>query len=159
MADHEQAESLNEEGQTTRRPRRAQAERAARRRRSGGENEDTSAFAIPVEMQRDLAARGLEGRWINDIGNRMYHKTKLDDWDKVPEVEAVPVGMDRMTGKPILAHFCTKPAEFLAEDNRRRMNALAARENATFTGKDHGEMDEAAYNPLEQSYIRRRAPS
>lgn len=159
MADGEQVESLIEEGQTARRGRRAQAEQAVRRRRRTDDSADTSALAVSDEIKRELAAKGLEGRWINDIGNRMYQKTELDDWDKVPGVEPVPVGTDNRTGGRIMAHFCAKPKEFLAEDNRRRIDRINAREQATFSGKDHGEMNEGAYNPLEQSYVGRRAPS
>lgn len=146
MAD-DQVQNLLEEGNTPRRGRRANAERAVRRRRGGG-TEDTSALAVPEHVSRELAEKGLEGRWINDLGNRMYNKTVLDDWDKVSDVEPVPVGMDSRTGKPIMAYYCAKPKEFLAEDNRRRMDVLAKREQATFSGKDHGELDEGAYNPL-----------
>lgn len=147
MADDEQVQNLLEVGNTPRRGRRANAERATRRRR-GGSDADTSALAVPEEVSRELAANGLEGRWINDLGNRIYNKTVLDDWDKVPNVEPVPVGMDSRTGKPIMAYYCAKPKEFLAEDNRRRMDTIAKREQAVFSGKDHGEMDEGAYNPL-----------
>lgn len=145
-----------EEGQTARRgrPPRAAMERAARRRRVGVDV-DTSALAVSEDIKRDLAQKGLEGRWINDIGNRMYHKTQQDDWDKVPEVEPVPVGVDRMTNKPILAHFCAKPKEFIAEDNRARLGKLETQEKAVFSGRDHGELSgDGAYNPT-QNLIRR----
>lgn len=146
-----------EEGQTaTKRTRRATAERQERRRRTG-EQADTSALSVPIEVQRKLADEGLEGRWINDLGNRMHNKTKLDDWNKVPEVEPVPVGTDSRTGKPIMAHYCAKPTEYLEADRREHTDRLKAREQAVFTGKDHGDMDEAAYNPG-SNYIGRRSP-
>jgi len=159
MADGDQVDSLIEGGQMARRGRRAEAEQAQRRRRRTDDSADTSALAVPDEIKRELAAKGLEGRWINDIGNRIYQKTTLDDWDKVSGVEPVPVGTDSRTGKQITAHFCAKPKEFLAEDNRKRIDRINARERATFSGKDHGDMNEGAYNPLEQSYVGRRAPS
>lgn len=145
----DQVTNLLEQGDTPRRgrPPRAAAERAERRRRGGGNN-DTSALAVPESVSSDLAANGLEGRWINDLGNRMYNKTVLDDWDKVEGVEPVPVGVDNRTGKSIMAHYCAKPKEFLVDDNRRRMDVIAQRERAVFSGNDHGEMDEGAYNPL-----------
>lgn len=134
---------------------RAETELKERRRR-GGVDVNTSALAVPQSIQDDLAAKGLTGRWINDVGNRMYMKTQHDDYDKVAGIEPVPVGMDRVTGKPVMAHFCAKPTEFLEEDNRRRIDGIKERENAIFSGRDNGELNEGAYNPHEQSSIRRK---
>lgn len=145
------------EAQTPRRgrPSRAETERKERRRR-GGVDVNTSALAVPQSVQDDLAAKGLEGRWINDIGNRMYLKTQHDDYDKVEGMDPVPVGVDKMTNKPVMAHFCAKPKAFLEEDNRRRIDRIKAQEDATFSGRDNGELNEGAYNPInEKSSIRR----
>lgn len=160
MAEDDRVNSLIEDGQKARRgrpPSRAAAEHAERRRRNGVQL-DTSALAIPEHIKRDLAEKGLEGRWINDLGNRMYQKTELDDWDRVPEVEPVPVGVDSRTGNPILAHYCAKPAEFLKEDNRARTAKWNAQETAIFAGRDDGELaGDGAYNPRStQNAIDRR---
>jgi hypothetical protein len=153
MADLDLGNPLEELGQKPR-GRRAQVERAQRRRRVGVDA-DNSALAVSEEVKRDLAQKGLEGRWINDLGNRMYNKTVNDDWDKVPDVEPAQVGVDSRTGKPVTAYFCAKPKEFIADDNRDRIQRIDASEKATFSGRDNGELNEGAYNPLEASYVRR----
>jgi sarcosine oxidase gamma subunit len=105
------------------------AEVAQRRRRR-----DNTAFgaslklAIPEEVAKKMAEQGRSVRWVNDEGNRMHRLTKLDDWDKVSGVPPVPVGTNE-GGKPILAHLCSKPTEFInedrkaAEDRRRTVEA------------------------------------
>jgi hypothetical protein len=150
MADIDGANALLEAGQsapTRGRPRRAEAEPRQRRRRGGG-GADNSALAVSDEIKRELAAKGLEGRWINDIGMRMTQKTKHDDWDVVDGVEPVVVGVDNRTGQQVKAYYCAKPTEFLQEDRKRRIVDIDNRERAIISGNDHGEMDEGAYNPL-----------
>jgi hypothetical protein len=94
------------------------AEVAKRRRRR-----DNAAFgaslklAIPEAIAEKMAAEGRSVRWVNDEGNRMHQLTKLDDWDKVSGVPPVPVGTNE-GGKPILAHLCSKPTEFIEEDRK-----------------------------------------
>lgn len=102
------------------RQREARSEQVARERRR---RDDTSAnqaqrLAIPPEVEARLKAEGRTPRWVNDEGNRMHRFTVQDDYDKVAEVEPVPVGVDK-TGAPILAHLLSKPNEFIAEDREK----------------------------------------
>jgi hypothetical protein len=121
------------------------AEVAQRRRRR-----DNAAFgaslklAIPEEIAEKMAKEGRSVRWVNDQGNRMHQLTKLDDWDKVSGVPPVPVGTNE-GGKPILAHLCSKPTEFInedrkaAEDRRRKVEAGMVKGKALVKTED-GEM-------------------
>lgn len=160
MADdtQDQANTLVAEAQTSRRgrPPRAEMERAQRRRR-GGSDADNSALAVPEDIAAKLAADGLEGRWINDLGNRMYQKTTLDDWDKVDGIDPVPVGTDQRTGKPVMAHFCAKPKRFLAEDNARRMDGWNERERQSLAGRDPAAAIEGEYQPAGSTNSVRRS--
>jgi len=94
------------------------AETAQRRRRR-----DNTAFgpslklAIPEHIAEKMAEQGRSVRWVNDQGNRMHQLTKLDDWDKVPGVDPIPVGTAE-DGKPMRAYLCSKPTEFIMEDRK-----------------------------------------
>jgi hypothetical protein len=127
------------------RPTRAQAERTQRRRRNG--TASTAALDVTDEIKARLAAEGKEGRWINDVGNRMHDKTVNDDWDKVPGVEPVVVGTDKRTGEQIKAYFCAKPSEFLEEDRKARLTQIAEREEAIVRGTDGQTAVEGSYQP------------
>lgn len=130
---------------------RADAVRSERRRRRGGQ--DNSALAVPVDVAAKLAKDGLEGRWINDLGNRMHDKTVNDDWDKVPGIEPVVVGTDRRSGEKIMAHYCAKPSRFLEEDRAARMETIAAHERAIVRGQDKSDLDEGSYQPNTRNRI------
>jgi len=96
-----------------------QAQTAQRRRRR--DDVATGAalkLAIPPEIAEKLAKEGRAPRWVNDQGRRMHQLTKLDDYDKVPGVDPVPVGTTE-DGKPLLAYLCSKPIEFIAEDRKK----------------------------------------
>jgi hypothetical protein len=121
------------------------AETAQRRRRR-----DHTAFgatlklAVPPEIAEKMAKEGRSVRWVNDVGNRMHQLTKLDDWDKVSGVPPVPVGTAE-DGKPLLAHLCSKPTEFIEEDRkvaekrRKTVEAGMIKGKQLVTGPD-GEM-------------------
>ena len=126
------------------RPRRSDAEQPRRRKRVG-DLEDTSSLAVPQAVKDRLAAEGLEGRWINDIGNRMYLKTELDDWTKVDGVDPVPVGTDHRAGGKVMAYYCAKPKQHLEEDNAARLERWSERERKSLAGND-------PESPIEQGY-------
>ena len=128
------------------RPPRAQIERTQRRRRNGTAN--TAALDVTDDIKAKLAAEGKEGRWINDIGNRMHDKTVSDDWDKVSDVEPRVVGMDKRTGEQIKAYYCAKPIEFLEEDRALRLADIAKREQAIARGTDGETAVDGSYQPL-----------
>lgn len=135
------------------RPPRALTERTERRRRKG--TAERSTLSVPDEIAADLASKGLEGRWINDVDNRMYDKTKNDDWEKVPEVAARQVGTDKRSGNPIMAYFCAKPSAFLKEDRGDRLNAIKEQERAIVRNAGHSELgtDDGAYQPKSANRI------
>lgn len=134
------------------RPNRAQAERTERRRRKGG-GSTTGVLDVSDEIKAKLAAEGKEGRWINDVDNRMHDKTVNDDWDKVSGVEPRRVGVDKRTGQPITAYYCAKPAAFLEEDRRERLDAIKERERAIVRGSDDETAVEGSYQPKSQNRI------
>lgn len=95
---------------------RNEAEGQPRRRRSGSMDAmNDLKLAIPDEVRERYPDRTF--RWINDTGNRMHNKTKLDDWDKCEGIDPVPVGTDAQ-GKPILAYLCAKLLKYYEEDQR-----------------------------------------
>jgi hypothetical protein len=135
------------------RPPRALTERNERRRRNGPTG--TGSLDVPSEITDRLAAEGKEGRWINDLGNRMHDKTVNDDWDKVSDVEPRIVGMDKRTGQPINAYFCAKPKAFLEEDRKAHLDRLKEQERAIARGADGGELDQegGSYRPKSRNRI------
>jgi hypothetical protein len=156
MAD-DHAEALLQDGQTATRARsrRTETEQAQRRRRNNADI-DTTALAVPEDIRKKLESEGLQGRWINDLGNRMYQKTKLDDWDPVEGIDPVPVGTDQRTGKPVMAHYCAKPKEFLEQDNAKRLETWNERERQSLAGRDPAAPIEGEYQPLgSQNSVRR----
>jgi hypothetical protein len=135
------------------RPPRALTERTERRRRKG--TAERSILDVDADTAAKLASEGLEGRWINDVDNRMYDKTKNDDWTPVDGVEARQVGTDKRNGNPIMARYCAKPKSFLQEDRAERLNAIKAQERAIVRGADNSELgaDDGAYQPKSANRI------
>ncbi len=121
---------------------RNDAEPQERRRRKNLDALQELKLAIPDAVKEKYPDHTF--RWINDAGNRMHHKTQLDDWDKCDEVPALPVGTDQ-AGKPIYAHLCRKLKEFWEEDQRTAKAARKALE-ATIarTGKSDAQDDRTA---------------
>lgn len=140
-----EANGMDAERRGPGRPPRAQVERTQRRRRNGTAN--TATLDVTDEIKAKLAAEGKEGRWINDIGNRMHDKTVNDDWDKVSGVEPRVVGVDKRTGEQIKAYFCAKPKEFLDEDRRERLSDISRREEAIVRGTDGETAVDGSYQP------------
>ena len=100
------------------------------RRRRGKDDLSASArLAIPPEDQAEADRKGLQLRWVNDEGNRMYQLTKLDDYGPVEGVDPVPIGKDK-DGQPIKAHLLAKPKAYIAEDQAVREEARKAQERA-----------------------------
>lgn len=119
---------------------RIDEERRERRRRAdttidGGQR---LKLAIPPEVEARLKAEGRVPRWINDDGNRMHNLTRLDDYDKVEGVEPRVVGTSK-EGRPIYAHLCSKPAEFIREDAEKADAKRREVEQALLRGKNPGD--------------------
>lgn len=113
---------------------RIEEERKERRRRSDGTLDRTHslALAIPPEVEERYGS-DHNFRWINDDRNRIYRKTKLDDWDTVDDVAPITVGMDR-EGRPMKAYLCKKPKDFCAQDEARKMADLKEQEMGMIQG-------------------------
>lgn len=140
---------------------RVETERKERRRRDDGTLDRMSRLTlhIPEEVQEKYPAHNF--RWINDEGNRMYQKTQLDDWDKVAEVDAIPVGTDR-DGKPVKAHLCRKLTEFCDDDAQKKEAALKEQERGLVQGERDAAAkadlpDDVAYTPGRNSINRGRS--
>ena len=125
---------------------RASQEKAQRRRRSDSGLGAVKRLPIPPEVQARLDAEGLVPRWVNDEGNRMHRFTVLDDYDKVADVEPVPVGRNE-AGEPILAHLLAKPRSFINEDREKADAKLRETEAALFRTPDAAAQAGAGANP------------
>lgn len=121
---------------TEQRQRQGREEEVAqsRRRRDDTNFQQTARMAIPDEVAERLKAEGRTPRWVNDEGQRIYNLTVRDDYDKVADVEPVPVGKDK-DGKPILAHLLSKPNEFIREDRAKAEDRRRAVEAGMVKGK------------------------
>lgn len=121
-----------------------------RRRRSAGSLDRTAhlKLAVPPEVQAKYGATH-HLHWFNDEGNRLYAMTVLDDYDKVSEVEPIPVGTSK-DGKPILAHLCAKPLDFYRADQREKMEAIRETEQALMRGKLKADTDDT---PSDRAYV------
>lgn len=114
------------------RPARNLEVTAERRRRNAGSLD--AMLNLKLSVPPDHNDPAFAYRWINDDGNRMHAKTVLDDWDKDPKIQPIPVGTNA-EGKPILAHYCRKPKAFLEQDHQAHMDLLAERERGLVADK------------------------
>ncbi len=118
-----------------------------RRRRTGALSAmNELKLAIPEHVREKYPDHTF--RWLNDTGNRLYNKTKLDDWDKCEGIDPVPVGTDAQ-GKPILAHLCCKLLQYYEEDQRAALSVRKQQEQALMRTMPKGE----AAAPLEQDTV------
>jgi hypothetical protein len=128
--------------------RKAEEAQARRRRQPGTlDRMQQLKLAVPDQVRKDNENYAL--RWINDSGNRMHFMTAQDDWDKVPEVQPVPVGTAE-DGKPIYAHLCRKPKEFWDEDQKAKIDASRERERGLLRS---ARSDPADNRPEAVSYV------
>ena len=134
---------------------RAAQEAQRRRRRDDQALSAPQRLPIPPEIQAELEAKGLQPRWVNDQGNRLYRFTQQDDYDKVAGVDPVPVGTDE-AGQPILAHLLAKPKDFIREDREKADQRIKATEEALFRKPDAA--DAAGSNPNPATAERYVAP-
>lgn len=103
----------------TRAPR-AETQATERRRRKSMDAMQDLKMEVP-QVVRDKYPEHVF-RWLNDVGNRIYHKTHNDDWDKVEEslVASIPVGTHK-DGKPIVAHLYRKLRRYHEADQAEAM--------------------------------------
>lgn len=111
-------------------PRVAEEAQERRRRRDGTLDRMTELkLAIPDAIRE--ANPGRQFRWVNDTGQRLHNLTVRDDWNKVDGIEPLTVDADK-EGKPIRAYLCSKPDEFVQEDENRKVAALKDQEAGIF---------------------------
>ena len=128
-----------------RQPRQAVEQEARRCRDSGTLDRMTSMrLAVPESVRARYPDR--EFRWINDFQNRIHAKTVLDDWDKVSDVDPIPV--DFRDGQPVKAYLCMKPMQFVQEDRAAAERDRKDQENSMLrsAGNDPS-LEGASYVP------------
>jgi hypothetical protein len=131
---------------TEQRQRQGRVEETAQRRRRRDDTgfQQSSKLRIPEEVAERLKAEGRQPRWVNDENNRLYDLTVRDDYDRVEDVEPVPVGRQE-DGTPLLAHLLSKPIEFIREDQAKAEERRKSVEKGMVKGKmpvktEEGEM-------------------
>jgi len=136
------------EGRGPGRPRKVEVAQE-RRRRSDSSLTRMAQLKLSVPDKIAKANPGQSFRWVNDSGTRMFDLTQQDDWDKVDGVDPIPVGTDNF-GKPILAHLCKKPTEFLEKDRQEMVDQTRETEKAIERGAraaDDNRSDAESYVP------------
>ena len=142
--------------------RKEKIQRERRRRKSfGGLNQK---LAVSEEFKEE----NYEYRWINDNGNRIFEKTKQDDWDHVTSKE---VGVDendtgsgtvierhvgtRSDGTPLKAFLCKKLKEDCKQDRLEARQKIDETEEAILQGPvDGGLSKKHSYVPEAGSSIK-----
>jgi len=120
-------------------PRVEQVSQERRRRQSGTlDRTQQLKLSVPDEIKRQYPDDSF--RWVNDSGTRMYDLTEKDDWSKVNGIEPIPVGTDNF-GKPVFAHLCKKPSEFLKADAAEKVAQTVEVEKAIMRGQQAPEDD------------------
>lgn len=121
---------------------RARVDRQTEERQQRRRRDDTTIdgsqrlkLAIPPAVEARLKAEGRQPRWINDEANRIHNMTKLDDYDRVDDVEPVVVGTTK-EGAPIKAYLHSKPQEFVREDQEKLDSTRRETEAALLRGKN-----------------------
>jgi len=131
----------------TRAPR-AETQATERRRRKTFD----AMLDLKLDVPESVRAKYPEHvfRWLNDVGNRIYHKTQRDDWDRCEEVSAIPVGTGP-DGKPIMAHLHRKLRKFHEEDQRAASDARREQQNELMrsarSDPQDSRSDEVSYVP------------
>ncbi|MEM8615313.1 MAG: hypothetical protein AAGF20_00105 [Pseudomonadota bacterium] len=144
--------SVADKPKRARRPRKEAVKRARRRR---GENDQTMGMKLEVTFEKDPA---YEYRWINEgvDGQRLFDKTKRDDWDVVSKDgepsdnvgSAVRRAVGGTNSDPIYAYLCRKPKDLFDEDylrkqehNNKLMSAIREGQAPVPAGKGLTEAD------------------
>lgn len=119
---------------------RQEAERTERRRRDDATIDGGQALklGVPPEVAERLTAQGRTWRWANDVGDRITHLTKRDDWDKVEGVPARTVVIDKAKGTTCKAYLLSKPKDFMDQDRRKKDAGRREVERAMLRGQVSG---------------------
>lgn len=116
----------------TQAPKRAEEQRAQRRRRADTTHEGYMRLGVNEAL---LDRKKFAYRWINDTNGRIDAMTKRDDWDIVtdPNIkedsksEGAQVRQlvgAKQDGSPLFAYLCRKPIEYHKEDRAKKQKPL-----------------------------------
>lgn len=133
----------------TTRPTAAESTAVERRRRRPGNLDRMYARRLAVAEEIKDANKDFVLRWSNDADNRIYTRTKQDDWEKVADVEPVPVDTDKF-GKPIYAHLLRKKREFWEEDRKGMLDTIKSSERRL---TQQAKTDPEDTRPDDMSYV------
>lgn len=97
------------------RPTAAEATAVERRRRAPGTLSRLNMRKGAISEEVKEANKGYHFRWCNDVDNRVYQLTKLDDWDRVDGVEQQQCSTDEF-GKPVMRVLLKKKKELYDSD-------------------------------------------
>jgi len=94
-----------------------------------------------------VASKGMVGRWINDVGNRIALALQ-GDWTHVmestgPDGEEKPVSMvvgTREDGGPLTAYYMEIPDKFYREDQAEKQKQVDVIDDAIRHGNIEGEV-------------------
>ena len=112
------------------RPKREETTQTERRRRNGGQ---TAKLAIPAAVRK--AHPDMEFRWGRDDEGRIQQLTQNDDWDMVPDVNALHAGTGR-AGQAMKMHLLMKPKRFMDEDRAEKLARVDETVNAQLSRPD-----------------------
>lgn len=122
--------------QPTSEPTVRQADTQKRRRRREGMGAERN---LKLHIPNELKDPNFEYRWVNDRPGRVQQLTKLDDWDRAPEMmEGTGLGtvteraVDSYTGER--AVLLRKPKEFYDSDKAEEAKLLDQRDEAMRRG-------------------------
>lgn len=126
----------------SKKPTRKQEFQQQRRRR-----QNFDGLNLKLSVPDGLKDDDYEYRWINDDGNRIFERTKQDDWDHVTTKEitlderdsgqgtvierVVGRGTD---GKPLKAYLCKKRKDYVEQDRKAKQQQIDETEKAILTG-------------------------
>lgn len=124
-----------------------------RRERDGGTLDRMTVMRLAIPQAVYDKYPEFDFRWINDVDNRMYVKTEVDTWQKVPDIDPIPV--DVRNNQPVKAFLCMKPKEFIEQDRRFKEESIRKTEEGILGGgKQSDDLAGASYVP-EGNFIQR----
>lgn len=140
--------------------KRQSQEKTERRKRVGQGLSSRLKLHVPEEIKD----KNYEYRWINDDGNRIYDKTKHDDWDPVSaddkneiadagsidSIVSKRVGTNE-AGQPIKAILCRKLKKYCDEDRREKRQ----QREAVMEQINHGSTPGADTSENENMYLKK----
>lgn len=131
------------------RPTAAEATAVERRRRAPGTLTRLDVRRGAVSEEVKAANEGYHFRWCNDVDNRIYQLTKLDDWDRVDGIEPQPCDTDKF-GKPVMRILLKKKKEYYDKDKADELDVIKDRETRSL---QQAKIDPEDKRPDELAYV------